>query len=243
MCPAGHVLCATCLGNLVTHSCNLDDHDVTAQLAMTEGEEIISCPQATTGVCQHLSLDRVVRELSAEVLTTSLIPALRWTASRQGRVAALEETRVSDGDRAAAAERAMLQQALPNARQCGQCGYGPILHAHCDNLRTHHGQRVSGGSQINNACPRCNWFADDISAWPRWDGRMPNTALAAKPPSSRWSSGFVAVIAVVAAALGVLAGYTAAVEGQRQEKSAAGNKRGVVDKKKNKKTCRPRREE
>lgn len=66
-----------------------------------------------------------------------------------------------------------LRNAMPGARQCGRCGLGPVLHSGCDNLRTHHGERG-----IRNACQACGWFAPDISAWPRWDGKVPAAATA-----------------------------------------------------------------
>ena len=65
-----------------------------------------------------------------------------------------------------------LRRLMPNARQCALCSYGPMDFYNCDNLSTHHGQRNSRGGLINNACPNCNWFADNVSAWPRWDGKI-----------------------------------------------------------------------
>ena len=61
------------------------------------------------------------------------------------------------------------------AYQCGNCGFGPILHANCADLRAHHGQRVAEGVTVNNGCPRCQWFSDDISNWPRWNGEFQQT--------------------------------------------------------------------
>lgn len=64
-----------------------------------------------------------------------------------------------------------LKAALPGARQCGLCGFGPVLHDHCDNLSTHHSES-RGRTRINNACPSCGHFSHNISGWPRWDGRV-----------------------------------------------------------------------
>lgn len=64
------------------------------------------------------------------------------------------------------------RQYLGRAFQCGQCSFGPIDHFACGDLEAHHGEDV-GGAVINNACPRCNWFSECISDWPRWDGTMP----------------------------------------------------------------------
>jgi len=68
------------------------------------------------------------------------------------------------------------RQYLGRAFQCGQCGFGPIDHFACGDLEAHHGEDV-GGAVINNACPHCAWFSEDISDWPKWDGTVPAAAL------------------------------------------------------------------
>jgi E3 ubiquitin-protein ligase RNF144 len=56
--------------------------------------------------------------------------------------------------------------------QCGQCEFGPVEHIECEDLTRHQNERV-GHARINNACPRCGWFAGHISQWPRWNGKLP----------------------------------------------------------------------
>lgn len=56
--------------------------------------------------------------------------------------------------------------------QCGGRGFGPIEHQYCHNLQTHQGE-ARGNARIRNNCPRCDWFAADIAAWPRWNEQMP----------------------------------------------------------------------
>ena len=86
-----------------------------------------------------------------------------------------EEAEAARARRQAERDRQALVEALrrdfPNARQCGGCGFGPIDHMACNNLRTHHGEQ-RGPGRINNACPRCGWFRNSIGEWPRWDGRV-----------------------------------------------------------------------
>ena len=76
--------------------------------------------------------------------------------------------------------RGVLQQQLralfPNAHQCGRCGHGPVMHRACSSLTTHDGEWVGRTGRISNACASCGWFAADISAWPAWDGRVPEQA-------------------------------------------------------------------
>ena len=75
-------------------------------------------------------------------------------------------------------KRQELSMLLPDARQCGRCGCGPVLLDGCGDLTTHHGEiRVSratpngegGPPPVDNSCRRCGWFAEDISEWPTWD--------------------------------------------------------------------------
>lgn len=69
-----------------------------------------------------------------------------------------------------------LNAALPEGRQCGRCGLGPVVHMACADLSAHHGERTGSGT-INNACQGCGWFSRDIRHWPPWNGRLPSVAL------------------------------------------------------------------
>merc|ERR1719193_937595 len=53
--------------------------------------------------------------------------------------------------------------------QCPECKFGPIDHAHCQDLRAPHEQQ-SGGAVINNACPICGFFDPHLTNWLQWDG-------------------------------------------------------------------------
>ena len=55
--------------------------------------------------------------------------------------------------------------------RCAKCGFGPVDHMACDDLRSHHGETV-GATKISNACPRCKWFSSKIQDWPKWDGKV-----------------------------------------------------------------------
>jgi len=69
------------------------------------------------------------------------------------------------------------RQYLGRAFQCGRCSFGPIDHYACGDLGAHHGEAVAHGVTINNACPKCDWFSDDIGDWPQWNGIVPPEAL------------------------------------------------------------------
>ena len=95
----------------------------------------------------------------------------------------------------------MLREALPNARQCGRCAYGPIDHFACADLRTHHDERLAGGAKVSNACPECGWFAPHIDAWPRWDGVTRKPSL--QGPGNSVSADFDWAMQVSAASIQV----------------------------------------
>ena len=57
------------------------------------------------------------------------------------------------------------------ALQCPVCDYGPILHMHCPDLYTHHGQQVDENSFVSNECPRCKFMGNTIFDFRKWSGR------------------------------------------------------------------------
>jgi serine/threonine protein kinase len=117
--------------------------------------------------------------------------------------------------------REELQRQFPNAYQCGGCGFGPIDHTACSDLRAHHGQ--SGydgqGGQINNACPRCSWFSAELSHWPRWNGVLPD-GVDATTSSAGGMAGIQARVAGGAGGGGAGGGGVAAGAGFEDEDAA-----------------------
>jgi len=55
-------------------------------------------------------------------------------------------------------------------KMCPTCGFGPIEHYACENLKTHHQDRIADGVHINNSCPLCTYFHSHINKWKKWDG-------------------------------------------------------------------------
>jgi len=84
-------------------------------------------------------------------------------------------------------EADLRRQYLGRAFQCASCGFGPIDHFACSDLAAHHREAV-GTAQINNACPRCDWFSEELEHWPKWDGTVPPEARE-KNVASEGSSG------------------------------------------------------
>ena len=56
------------------------------------------------------------------------------------------------------------------ALQCPVCKYGPILHANCDDLLSHHNQHLHSDVYVNNKCPNCGHLSVNVSQMDRWNG-------------------------------------------------------------------------
>ncbi len=69
-------------------------------------------------------------------------------------------------------EKQNLNCLVAHARQCGRCGFGPVLHQYCAMLNTHHGEQRGTDTRINNACPRCQWFTERWDDWKPWNGKI-----------------------------------------------------------------------
>lgn len=62
---------------------------------------------------------------------------------------------------------------LNKAYQCSKCSFGPIDHYACGDLQYHHLESVENNIQINNSCPKCGWFSENIEDWTKWNGNVP----------------------------------------------------------------------
>ena len=158
-CGAGHPICTACVERESARLLRASD---TAELS-----------PAGVPCCAHGECDAFValRDCMLVASGRRLAEEVHFNRSREHVLAALR----LGGDAARVAMRLGLIRAdgTYNARQCATCGYGPLLHAHCDDLREHHGL-VSGpgGATYDNACPRCRALKESVVELPRWDGRF-----------------------------------------------------------------------
>ena len=77
------------------------------------------------------------------------------------------------GDSLSLDELNAIAETMTNPVQCGYCGFGPVDHAGCHDLASHHGESTGvGQGRISNSCPRCGRFEMSLSSWPRWNGRF-----------------------------------------------------------------------
>ena len=76
------------------------------------------------------------------------------------------------GDSEEAATAQYLRDHYRNAVQCPRCGAGPVIPEQCADLQAHHGETLSRGGRISNACPSCGFFSRNRGDWASWDGLL-----------------------------------------------------------------------
>ena len=175
--------------------CSVDEHAVCkscfqqyVDVEMQNDIQQFRCPLWTShaGGCRGLFSEKTIaRMFSSESNTVSLEKYIEWVR-KQIRSEEYKNSHAVLNQIVAALSKAMphlnqeiierqLREAVPNARQCGSCGFGPVEHFACGNLATHQGQRV-GRAAIQNKCPHCGWFASNINQWPKWNGKLHSAA-------------------------------------------------------------------
>lgn len=124
-----------------------------------------------------------VRHLCRQVMAQQLVRSVEQGLADAGDADSFEsvqrrlQTAVQHASarEGAATSGAVMQEALrklfPNSYMCGKCGFGPVDHVACTDLRSHHGEKRGIGA-ISNACPKCAWFSPQVTDWPPWDGRV-----------------------------------------------------------------------
>jgi hypothetical protein len=183
-CNQGHFICDGCFSRYVEIESQLEDTN--PELFRTRGGHIF-CPLerhepsfTEKQIAVHASDEAYAMHVGAQQRVLQHQEYQKAQAQFQDQVQRMADRLRSSGGRDVGPSPEVLAQQLkalmPNARMCGRCGLGPVDHRACSNLRLHHGDRHGRGA-ISNACPRCNWFANDISEWPLWDGRLANEIL------------------------------------------------------------------
>jgi hypothetical protein len=191
-----HSLCVVCLAHL-TH-----DAAGRAPIELTPGEvaaeeyrvrcPVQDCDAAHFGREQFEAIlaQQPGAPVSAVEGGISLSSAFEALEGAQGRLGALLERQrlVKEASDQEDAEMVRAQFRLAdgtyNAWMCKRCGFGPVDHSACPDLRSHHGESRNG-FQTSNACPGCDWFVDNRNKWPKWDGRE----VGVSRPESEWTPG------------------------------------------------------
>lgn len=109
------------------------------------------------------------------------------TQCKQARARVDGDLRASDEDmNLAGDEQSLLTlHTQGRIRRCprSECGYGPVINSHCDDLQAHDSHRGRGTGRTTNSCPVCGFFSNSWTDWAEW---LPtNPTVAARCPVCR----------------------------------------------------------
>jgi hypothetical protein len=174
-CEEKHTTCSSCLAQYILNNWRDSNRNASEQLRC--------CHQACKS--RPLTTAEVVRLVTdKEALVVYIDHTVRLSEAQCYSDA--HAVVLAEAPEATAAHDALFQKhlakSLHRARMCPHCKFGPMDFFGCDDLSYHHGERREGGGQTNNACPRCGFFASDVSRWQRWDG----TAQDVDAPVAQW---------------------------------------------------------
>jgi hypothetical protein len=192
-CSNHHFICDSCIEPLVLsvgeNLAERNDLDAAFASARDEATALelkgrLQCPcaKASVGACNaapftdadvahHVSQTAFEKYLHARTLLPVAQSSRRAYEDAQE---ALREELGQTSDHPAAASshgRVLLAKQLasqmPDARQCRECGLGPVDHFACSDLGAHQGH-----AGIDNSCKGCGWFSAAKEDWPAWDGTL-----------------------------------------------------------------------
>lgn len=174
LCCSAHFVCRSCFAGYVRSSVPKLDEGIDFDLFRREGHPDggIRCPCATealgSAACSAPPYSEVEVRSALEIFDPEAWERYCKLQIRVADQCAFERDAAPNNDEVL---REALLRYLPNARQCKKCGFGPVDHKDCSDLRAHHGQQI-GSTHIDNSCPKCHWFTENIRDWPRWDGTI-----------------------------------------------------------------------
>eukprot|EP00960_Hanusia_phi_P035930 752040-Hanusia_phi.AAC.1 len=179
-CSEGHVMCHECFNQFIR---------ITWAEQKVEASDLEPQLRCAVPGCSSTPLKdtEVARHATEEAMTKYFAIKQQWRDAKtyaHAQSLLQREQQAHGSSFAGEAGRALLQEQLkmemPNALMCPRCKCGPIDHFSCSDLTTHDGHNVEGGARIDNSCPNCRFFANDVSEWDRWDGvlRRPEDLVA-----------------------------------------------------------------
>ena len=177
-CQKGHAVCKSCFESY-------------ADTEMSNGQQRIRCPfwpAHLAGCTRRFSEQNVAQILSANLherymrgmreqiraeeyqKTHQVVQRIASALEAQARVPGISQKMLELLSQETLEQQ--LKQSCKGARQCGNCHFGPVMHHKCSDLRSHHEK-----DGYNNRCPHCGWFAEHISDWPPWNGKVSSAAF------------------------------------------------------------------
>ena len=209
-CSEEHETCNECFESIVTRA---SDDAAEVDIASLSAHErrhfgLVQCPCAGRSVhlccksgafsdhavAQHVSPSAFARYFDMRALvrvheaeTAAFADAQEALHAEIGKLR-LEPEKAADAGTILLSRQ--LKKLMPHARQCPDCGWGPMDFRACADLQAHHGQvvkvmhRAVGPDtetfevSIDNSCPRCGFFSAKRKAWPKWNGEIHQDELA-----------------------------------------------------------------
>ena len=171
-CKNHHKICVECMKqnmnmNLIDEEKKDQDLD---KEKILNNKGIIKCPYPNCSE-NYQPTDLIIKLNDAKLIdkyykTTQWVSHSKITLNRIQKILDDLYKKFNDKSMDRESRRLQMREALPNARMCLNCNYGPITKVGCDNLQTH-------GHQFLNSCPRCGDHQTDFSKMKHWDGRLP----------------------------------------------------------------------
>lgn len=171
-CKKNHKICIECMKQHM--NMNLLDQEKENKgidkEKILKREGLIICPDPNCIECYQPT--DIVIKLRDAILIDKYYKTIHWVSHHKVTMNRIQKMlddlykKFNDKSMDRESRRLQMRQALPNARMCSKCNYGPITKVGCDNLQTH-------GHQFLNSCPRCGDHQTDFSKMKPWDGRLP----------------------------------------------------------------------
>ena len=189
-CDNDHYMCQTCFSGWVESE---SDIEANPQNILLNGGRITCVCKKSDGCDSLAYANKLIAMVVSDELYEKYLRARDFVVGKEAVSGAL--AKIKGGNMMDAIEQEQIRNMYRtkdgsySAYMCGQCKFGPIDHGWCSNLQSHHGEKKMGGGHVNNACPKCGWFANCIQQWPKWDGKFqePGKTVIQHPPVSSMS--------------------------------------------------------
>jgi hypothetical protein len=188
-CDNDHFLCQDCFTSYVTSESDTVNNP---QNIIKNGGRITCVCKIASGCDSHAFANKLIAMVVPDEVYESYLRARDYVVGKDAVAGAL--AKVKDTGSMNAVEQEQIRNLYKKANgtyscyMCKKCKFGPIDHGWCSDLSAHQGEEKGSGSSINNACPKCGWFAKQINQWPAWDGSFLHQNGGAPPASSSSSS-------------------------------------------------------
>jgi hypothetical protein len=152
-CPRSHLIHRQCLDSLIVNHCETVLHTPSTP-------SHIDCPACTARRNQEVMLRPFHNSVPIRVLPYTE-EQLKLGASQKA-LDLLTAVAQADQTLAALPENEQITNGNTDCYLCPECKFGPVAHAACANLTSHH---AHGG--VSNKCPKCGFLGSCISQWIR----------------------------------------------------------------------------